>query len=57
LGVSPEDGAPTLPELGHIRIEKNGRPCQCGRKGCLEAYTGGWALMDMLRRKIGHPAG
>ena len=51
LGVSPEDGAPTLPELGHIRIEKSGRLCQCGRKGCLEAYTGGWALMDMLRRK------
>lgn len=51
LGVNREDGKPTLPELGHIRIEKGGRRCHCGRQGCLEAYTGGWALMDMLKRK------
>ena len=25
-------------ELGHVIIEKNGRQCGCGRKGCLEAY-------------------
>lgn len=47
VGVNPDDGRPTLPELGHIRIAKNGRPCHCGRAGCLEAYTGGWALMEM----------
>lgn len=27
-------------ELGHIKIAKeNGRPCGCGRKGCLECYA------------------
>lgn len=51
LGVNREDGKPTLPELGHIRIEKAGRRCHCGRQGCLEAYTGGWALMEMVKRK------
>lgn len=25
-------------ELGHVIVEKNGRQCGCGRKGCLEAY-------------------
>lgn len=25
-------------ELGHIRVDKNGRSCGCGRKGCLETY-------------------
>lgn len=31
--------------LGHIPIVKNGAPCYCGRRGCLEAYTGGAALL------------
>ena len=26
-------------ELGHIIVERNGRECGCGRKGCLEAYV------------------
>ena len=26
-------------ELGHVIIEKNGRQCACGRKGCLETYV------------------
>lgn len=25
-------------EIGHTTIEKNGRQCACGNKGCLEAY-------------------
>ena len=25
-------------EIGHIIIEKNGRQCGCGRKGCVETY-------------------
>lgn len=51
FGANREDGDATLPELGHIRIEKNGKPCHCGRRGCLEAYTGGWALAEAMRRK------
>jgi glucokinase len=29
----------TAGELGHITIEKDGRLCNCGNKGCLEAYA------------------
>lgn len=25
-------------ELGHVIVIENGRPCGCGRRGCLEAY-------------------
>ncbi len=28
-------------ELGHISIDRNGLQCNCGKKGCLEAYCGG----------------
>lgn len=27
-------------ELGHVVVEDGGRPCTCGRRGCLEAYAG-----------------
>lgn len=26
-------------ELGHVIVRRNGRPCGCGRCGCLETYT------------------
>ena len=25
-------------ELGHVSVDRNGRACGCGRKGCLETY-------------------
>ena len=31
-------------EIGHMVIEKNGKPCTCGSSGCLEAYFSSWAL-------------
>jgi N-acetylmannosamine-6-phosphate 2-epimerase/N-acetylmannosamine kinase len=31
--------------LGHIPIEVNGRACNCGQSGCLEAYTNSAALL------------
>jgi glucokinase len=27
-------------EIGHTVVRKGGRPCGCGRRGCLEAYAG-----------------
>lgn len=31
-------------EIGHMTIEKNGKPCTCGSCGCLEAYFSSWAI-------------
>ncbi len=31
-------------EVGHMVIEKNGKLCACGSRGCLEAYFSSWAL-------------
>ncbi|MGC9007269.1 MAG: ROK family protein [Sulfurihydrogenibium sp.] len=31
-------------EIGHITVEKDGFPCHCGRKGCLEAYVSSYGL-------------
>ncbi len=32
-------------ELGHMVIRENGAPCNCGRKGCLEAHASATALI------------
>ena len=32
-------------ESGHMTVDPNGRPCHCGSRGCLEAYTSGPALV------------
>lgn len=37
-----------LSKLGHLRVRANGRACYCGGSGCLEAYVGGRAILDML---------
>ncbi len=39
-------------ELGHMVIEHNGRQCNCGRKGCWEAYSSATALAAMTREEI-----
>jgi glucokinase len=36
-------------ELGHTRIVPEGRLCGCGRKGCLEQYASGSALVAAAR--------
>lgn len=36
-------------ELGHMVIERNGKLCTCGRKGCLEMYASASALMNHAR--------
>jgi len=33
-------------ELGHITIVAGGRKCHCPNTGCLEAYSGGWAIAE-----------
>lgn len=36
-------------EFGHLRLVPNGRPCSCGRRGCLEAYCS----VDRLSADLG----
>lgn len=33
-------------EVGHISVALDGKPCRCGRKGCLEMYAGRKALIE-----------
>ena len=39
-------------ELGHVIVEKNGRPCGCGRKGCLEAYCSATGVVRTARELL-----
>ncbi len=39
-------------ELGHIVIEKDGRQCSCGRRGCWETYSSATGLVRTTREKI-----
>lgn len=34
------------PELGHVQVVPDGRPCACGKRGCWERYCSGTALAD-----------
>ena len=42
----------TAGEFGHQIVELNGTPCNCGRRGCLEAYAGGPAIVGQAIRLI-----
>ena len=33
-----------MSQIGHTTIEMNGRRCNCGNYGCLEAYASGPAI-------------
>jgi len=39
-------------EFGHIPIVKDGKKCNCGLRGCLEAYAGSDNLIAMARKEI-----
>ena len=38
-------------EIGHTKININGKKCKCGGKGCLEAYTSTDALIEQYNSK------
>lgn len=40
-------------EIGHMVIEKNGLPCNCGRKGCFEKYGSMKSFKNNLRAVLG----
>jgi fructokinase len=40
-------------EIGHVTIDPRGRPCECGRTGCAEAYLSGPSLGRRYREMSG----
>ena len=36
-------------EIGHMTVVPGGRPCKCGRKGCLERYASARGLVQTFR--------
>jgi len=39
-------------ELGHINVEREGHPCNCGSRGCVEQYASATAVVRMAREAI-----
>lgn len=40
------------PELGHSKVEFDGRPCRCGQLGCVEAYASDYAILREADKKF-----
>ncbi len=43
-----DEGGRMISELGHISIDAQGPRCHCGERGCIEAYAGGWVLLQQF---------
>jgi predicted NBD/HSP70 family sugar kinase len=41
--------------FGHVSIHPGGRPCTCGRNGCLEAYANAAALLEFAGHQFADP--
>ncbi|MDD3346496.1 ROK family protein [Oscillibacter sp.] len=49
-------GSGMVGEVGHMVVEKDGAPCNCGRRGCWEAYASATGLIRMTRETMArHP--
>ena len=44
-------------EIGHSVIEPHGRQCNCGLKGCWEAYCGGRAIAQRMQEELAGQTG
>jgi glucokinase len=44
-------------EIGHTIIEKNGKLCKCGKRGCVEALAATSAFIEYYGRKTPEPGG
>jgi len=42
-------------EYGHTTLDPNGPPCQCGRRGCLEAFASGSSIGRIATARYGEP--
>ena len=56
LGGRLYAGQGTGGEVGHMVVEKDGAPCNCGRRGCWEAYASATGLIRLTREAMAaHP--
>jgi len=39
-------------EIGHMIVEVNGPLCTCGRRGCIESLSSGWALSQQTQNLL-----
>jgi glucokinase len=39
-------------ELGHVKIDYHGAPCQCGSVGCVESLASGTGLVRQVRERL-----
>ena len=42
----------TAGEIGHTPIVWQGRPCACGKRGCLERYASGTAILEQAQERF-----
>ncbi len=42
-------------EIGHTVVDPAGRPCRCGRRGCLETVASARAVLDQVSEMCGRP--
>ncbi|NOZ26926.1 MAG: ROK family protein [Chloroflexi bacterium] len=42
--------------VGHVKVVRDGRPCTCGDRGCVEQYASGPAIAEHYRRLRGLPS-
>lgn len=57
IGGKPYRGcSENAAEFGHMKLSDDGPECNCGDKGCLEAYTSGTSIARIAREGLGaHP--
>jgi glucokinase len=39
-------------ELGHVKVDYHGAPCQCGSVGCIESIASGTGLVRQVRERL-----
>ncbi len=40
-------------EMGHVTVEPEGMPCDCGSRGCVEAYASSSGIRGLVARRLG----
>ncbi|CAL8972638.1 ROK family protein [Cellulomonas sp. 73-145] len=42
-------------EFGHLTLQRGGRLCSCGRRGCVEAYVSGTSIAERAAERLSRP--